>query len=286
MSPDGIFAGISLKDLDLLKAKLLRQRAFDLTVYSSGYVERRVSASLMRRNCSLSEYLELLDREPGEYDKFLDSFTINVTEFFRDPTVWRALEKECLPALLEQKLAANQKTLRIWSAGCSSGEEPYTIAILVNELLERKNEKMMVTLLATDIDDGSLEKARKGIYSKESVKNVTPDFLKKYFVLTVDPKTRMESYAVMEPIKRMLTFKKHHFFNDKPFNFLDIIFCRNAIIYLTTEMKDRLFEIFYNSLSKSGMMVIGKAETLFTHKAQYFFQALDAKEHIFRKAGR
>lgn len=321
------FPQVSLQEVEVLKKKLFQERGFDLSHYTPAYVQRRINACLIKKGCSFSEYLQLLKNSPEEYQKFLDSFTINVTEFFRDLSVWEALAKDHLPQILSKKLVSGDHILRIWSAGCSSGEEPYSIAIMVSEVMDQLKipshfltedgnsklagqgdktagrGKFFVSIHATDIDNDSLAKARAGIYSKENLKNINPMILQKYFSIHVpqdkdsDQKsseissqsTRFKDheriYQVSDKIKKMIAFEKHHFFNNKPFEQLDMIFCRNVTIYLTPENKDKLMEVFYRSLAPDGLLVIGKTETILS-KARYFFYSVNSKEHIFRKEKR
>lgn len=330
---------VTTEQIEALARKIFNERGFDLSVYTTNYVQRRVNACLMRANCAFQDYLRLLDSDPEEYSRFFDTLTINVTEFFRDPPVWKVLEETFLPQIINEKLGNLEikrlgepdrpivrspdrtVSLRIWSAGCASGEEPYSIAIMLKEAIEKlklgdseikrlvspdnsisQSPNFLITIFATDIDDASLEKARRGIYSKEALKNVSPQLLQKYFTLeqrlgdsdirrlgnTQLPHhliAQSPNYKISAEIKNMVLFKKHHFFNDRPFTYLDIVFCRNATIYLKPEMKDHLLNVFYKSLNFHGLLVTGKAETIF-QKAKYNFYPVDAKEHIFRKERR
>lgn len=272
-------------EYELFKRKMLKERGFNLSHYTPSYVHRRINACLLKKNCNFAHYLRLLSEDPAEFKNFLDTLTINVTEFFRDPAIWDSFVKVCLGALLVDKQSRKDGSLRIWSAGCASGEEPYSIAILLREFLGADwKRNYLVTITATDIDETCLQKAKKGYYFADQLNNVKPAIMKKYFT-SVDPHALRPQYKISEEIKAMVQFRKYNFFEDKNIPHCDIIFCRNAMIYLTQEKKDQLLKIFYDSLSTQGFLIIGKSETIFS-KSKYIFYSIDQMHHIFRKERR
>jgi len=265
-----------------LQKKILKERGFALDQYNPAYIERRVAIRMRARNVdSYDEYVRILDRDLEEYRHLFDALTINVTQFFRDPGVFEAVKNEVLPTILKEKKSTNDNTLRIWSAGCASGEEPYTIAILLKETLGEGIKNYLISLYATDIDQECIQKAREGVYGKESLTDLKPEHLDKYFTPLSG-----EKHKISDEIKNMVIFKYHHLVRDVSFPALDMIFCRNVLIYFTHEMKDQILEIFYKSLSPHGFLIIGKSELLFFSKARYYFYPFNSAEHIFRKERR
>lgn len=281
-------------DFNKLKKRILTDKSFDLNEYSQNYVKRRLNAriiSLELAKDSWGSYTKILEKDPKEYIRLFDTFSINVTEFFRDVSLWETLQRNVFPRIISEKTKiGTQPSIRVWSAACSSGEEPYSIAIIFKELLPRN---ISLTITATDIDEDALSKAREGIYQKDSLKNVgqiCPGWLEKYFTQVVDPQamsslqmTERRKYRISDEIKSMVVFKKHNFLSDVHFGKMDIIFCRNASIYLSGDVKNRLLEKFCDNLVNEGLLVVGKSEIIFQNKGSYSFATLDLKEHIYRK---
>lgn len=265
-----------------LQKKILKERGFALDQYNPDYIQRRVMVRMRARNATTyADYIRLLDSDPQEYNRLFDALTINVSQFFRDPSVFEAVRQQVLPTLLKEKKQNQDATLRIWSAGCASGEEPYTMAILLKEMLGNEIKNYLISIYATDIDRECLLKSQAGIYAKESLTDLKKEYLDRYFIPTTG-----EKYKISDEIKNMAIFKYHQLLRDTPFPALDIIFCRNVLIYFTQEMKDQILEIFYRSLSAHGFLIIGKSELLFFSKARYYFYPFSPVEHIFRKERR
>jgi len=269
-------------DFVRLQRKILKERGFALDQYNPDYIQRRIAVRMRACNVnSYHEYIRILDSDPQEYNRLFDALTINVSQFFRDSSVFEAVRTQLFPTLIKEKKETGDTTIRIWSAGCASGEEPYSLIILLKEILGLEMENYLISLYATDIDQECLQKAREGVYSKESLVNLKKEYLDKYFTLLPN-----EKYKLSEEIKNMVIFKYHHLLKDSIFPALDIIFCRNVLIYFTQEMKEQILEIFYKSLTTHGFLVIGKSELLFFSKARYYFYPFNTLEHIFRKERR
>lgn len=265
-----------------LQKKILKERGFALDQYNPDYIQRRIAVRMRARNVnSYSEYIHILDTDPQEYNRLFDVLTINVSQFFRDPTVFEAVRTTLLPTLIKEKKQTGDTAIRIWSAGCASGEEPYSIAILLKETLGQEIKNYLISLYATDIDHECLFKAREGIYGKESLVSLKKEYLDKYFTPLPN-----EKYKLSDEIRNTVIFKYHHLLKDTSFPALDIIFCRNVLIYFTQEMKEKILEIFYRSLGAHGFLIIGKSELLFFSKARYYFYPFNPLEHIFRKERR
>ncbi len=276
-----------------LKKEVLARRGFDLNQYSQEYVKRRMNARIMVLGLSRdswSEYRELLHGDEKEYAALFDTFSINVTEFYRDTSVWRMLQNDILPKLINEKKNAKPSVLRIWSAGCSTGEEPYSLAILLKELMPPGNT-IQLAFIATDIDIDAVRRAREGIFKREALKGVAtmnPEWIKKYFTPlgTLSAEGEALEYQVIPELRRMVIFKEHNFLSDAPFIHIDAIFCRNAMIYLTPQVKEELIGTFFASLIPNGLLVIGKSEIIFLGKGRYFFYPVNTIEHIYRKERR
>ena len=196
---------------------------------------------------SFIEYYKLLSVDEEARQKFLDRTTINVSEFFRNPEKFTELQGRILPELNQRF-----RVLKIWSAGCSIGTEPYTLAIILEEM-NVKN----YSILATDIDAKILRRAREGLYTRDQVKNVSPFILKKYFEL------EGEKYQVKRQLKSKIKFKKHDILLDNFERNFHLILCRNVVIYFTEEAKSKLYRGFAASMMKDAVMFIGNTERVF-----------------------
>ncbi len=219
--------------------------------------------------------MKILDSDTLEYNKLMDCLTINVTQFFRDPATFEALEKAVLPQLVSDKQNRKGKVIRMWSAGCASGEEPFSIAILLNEVLRNERYDIIVSIYATDIDEKILKKAEMGEYDDLSMEKVKREYIDRYF-------TYSGRYKVKDEIKRSVRFKRHDLISEKALTQLDLILCRNVLIYFSRNLQEKLFAQFHQGLNKGGYLVIGKTETL-AMEAMKMFKAVDVRERIYQK---
>lgn len=240
----------------------------DLAQYKEAQMKRRLTTLRNKNGFSTfaSFYTAMIANKPLFYE-FLDKMTINVSEFWRNPNRWETLRDVVLP-----ELASGNSRLRIWSAACSTGEEPYTLAMILNDhgLLQR------TYLLATDIDDGALGKAADGLYLERSLKDVPPDVVKRYFT----PDGVM--YRIDSHLKKAVTFKKQNMLLDEFEDGFDLIVCRNVMIYFTEEAKQMLYHKFAKSLRPGGVLFVGSTEQIFS-PGNY---GLEASETFFyRKKG-
>jgi chemotaxis protein methyltransferase CheR len=178
--------------------------------------------------------------------------------------------------MIYEKVKKKRKVMRFWSAGCASGEETYSISILLKDLLDEKFDTFIVSIYGTDIDENCLDAAKKGIYQPRQVENVKPRDLKKYF------RFDGEMYEISHEIKDMVRFRKQDLFNGIKGGHYDMIFCRNVMIYFTKEMQKKLFERFYKSLNVGGYLIIGKTEGLFGN-SRYNFEIINSRERIYQK---
>ena len=265
------------RDFEVLKCQILKDQGFDCNQYRDTYVKRRLAIRLRANNLySYRDYAKLLNSDPMEYNELMAAFTITVSEFFRDASVFDYFRKNVIPSLILDKQRKKQKIIRIWSAGCASGEETYSIAILMYDFLGATPENFIISVHGTDIDGASLAKAKKGEYTFEEVKNVGADSLSQYFVFD------QGKYRISDKIKGLVKFEKHDLISGKPLAHFDVIFCRNVSIYFSRAMHERLHIEFYNALNNDGFFVLGKTEMLYG-TARKLFKPVNAKEGIYQK---
>ena len=228
----------------------------DLNDYKSQQMDRRIH-SLMQfwEVQNYDQYLELLKTDPQRYKEFVKKLTINVSEFFRNPERFEELWQRVLPELLSRS-----PHLRIWSAGCSNGAEPYSVALIIREL----GAADRVQIFGTDIDQVILAKAREGIYEYNDLKNLPSQLITKYFVI------QNNRYYLKDTIKSMVEFLNHNLLKDPFLSSFDLIICRNVVIYFTEEAKRVLYQKFYDSLKPGGYLLVGGTEPLLNYKALGF----------------
>jgi len=263
---------------------LMSKRGIDFSGCRSSMIERRIRKRLAAvKSASFSEYLKYLQECPGEPDNLIDVLTINVSRFFRDTLTFEYIADNILPAIVTEKVKMRDHSLRVWSAGCATGEEPYSVAILINELFKKEEHGLSLNIFATDIDKGALTKAQRAVYPFESVKNVKYGILKKYF--TVED----ESFMLNPGIKKLVTFtlydildKKNYAPPESVFGNFDMVLCRNLLIYFSVEYQNIIFDKLYRSLDKKGHLVLGETE-MPTMKYQKYFRRVDACCHIYQK---
>lgn len=247
----------------------------DLSAYRESQMRRRLGQMMMRRNLpSWVEYVRALRDDPATLAEFRDFFTINVSEFFRQPERYDALRRRYLPRLVQER-----RRLVIWSAGCSIGAEPYSLAMLLAEQCESRHR-----LLATDIDDTVLARARGGRgYSDADVRHVPAEFRERYLVRNAD------TYDVTDEIISMVEFRRHDLLHDAYPENCDLIVCRNVVIYFTEEAKRAMYTRFYEALRPGGLLFVGGTEIVtdardlgFEHEETSFYrkEAIDDRGRI------
>ena len=226
----------------------------DFTYYKRSTILRRIERRmLVTHTSSLSEFARLLGDSPDEVNILVKEILIGVTNFFRDPAFFEKLKYNAIYKIVER--AKENEPIRVWSAGCSTGEEAYSIAILFQEVMEEMQVKRDVKIFATDVDSRAIEQAGKGIFSENIIDDVSPDRLAKYFIKQND------QYHISKSIRRMIVFATHNMFSDPPFGKLDLISCRNVMIYFQPVMRRGLFAIFHSALKNGAFLFLGKSET-------------------------
>jgi len=250
-------------DLDFLRFidNIKKKTAIDLSLYKEAQMKRRLTTLRLKHGYSSFEtYYEALVQQPAMLEEFLDRMTINVSEFWRNPQRWDILRQQFLPDMI----SASSSKLKIWSAACSTGEEPYTLAMILDDL----GALHKTTLLATDLDQGVLKKAQQGYYLDRSVRDVPASFLKKYFL------EEEGVYSVKSELKRAIDFRQQNLLYDTFDSEFDLIVCRNVMIYFTEEAKHDLYHKFAKALKKGGILFVGSTEQIFT-PSQYGFETAD-----------
>jgi two-component system CheB/CheR fusion protein len=262
------------QELARLLQKIYDERGFDFRDYKKESLKRRIRKRLDANHLSTyQEYMEFLDASQDEYSKLFDTMLINVTEFFRDPDAWKILESEVIPGIIAGK--KNGESIRVWTAGCASGEEPYSVGILLAEALGDALSNFDVRIYATDIDENALAEARRGAYSPEKLKNVSPERLEKYF--TKDG----GAFKIDRHIRQMVAFGRQDLTSDAPISHLDLLICRNVLIYFNAKLQNKLLYRFDFAVNRGGYVFFGKSES--TALGSRFFKAISQKWRIFQK---
>jgi two-component system CheB/CheR fusion protein len=240
----------------ILKAKTRH----DFSLYKPTSVYRRIERRMgIHKIGSIADYARFLQKNAAEVDLLFKELLIGVTSFFRDSIMWEELKSEALPKILAAY--PDGGTLRAWSCGCSSGEEAYSLAILFREALDqvKQPENYSLQVFATDLDADAIEKARRGIYAATIESDVSPERLQRFFI------KEAARYRVCKDIRDMVTFAQQNVIMDPPFTKLDILICRNLLIYLSNELQKQLLPLFHYSLKKGGLLFLGSAETIGSH---------------------
>ncbi|PLT34874.1 protein-glutamate O-methyltransferase CheR [Bacillus sp. V5-8f] len=246
-------------------AKIKKMTGIDLSLYKEAQMKRRLVSLYEKKGYkTFGSYFQVIEKDNGALNEFLDRMTINVSEFYRNAKRWEVLEKKILPRLL-----GTSRKLKIWSAACSTGEEPYTIAMVLSNLLPLSQ----IEIHATDIDENVLARAKMGIYPARSLNEVPSDIKAKYFSKNGD------FYEVADEIKRTVKFKKHNLLADRFDSGFDLIVCRNVLIYFTEEAKHTLYNKFSESLKEGGVFFVGSTEQIFNPTTYHF----DTEDTFFYK---
>ncbi|OAS14057.1 CheR family methyltransferase [Paenibacillus oryzisoli] len=256
------------QDFLLFIKKIKEHTSIDLALYKEAQMKRRLTTLRMKRGYNtFISFFEAMMKDKELFYEFLDRMTINVSEFWRNPNRWELVEQKFIPEMLKRN-----RRLKIWSAACSTGEEPYTLAMILAE----QGALGETSLHATDIDDGALEKARKGLYLDRSVRDVPSNYVKKYF------KQDGLMYHVSDELKKAVKFQKQNLLVDTFDTGYDLIVCRNVIIYFTEEAKHVLYQKFAKALKPGGLLFVGSTEQIFS-PSQYELEA--AETFFYRKKG-
>lgn len=271
---DAIYRG----NLTRLTDKVRDERGLDLAQYRPRYVERRIAARLHALGLhTYRQYAARLDEDPEEYARLLDTLTINVTQFFRDPSVFEVFRAEVLPELLSMKSARHQRIIRVWSAGCATGQEPYSIAMsLLDEMRHHPKAGFLPTVIGTDIDQRALAVAKRAEYPVAQLAHI-PTADRNLFV-----DIGGDTFHMKPAVTKYVRFQRLNLFADEPLNAVDVVFCRNVFIYFNRDEQERMVEVFWDSLSRGGYLVLGRSERLAPALARRF-ELINTRERIYRK---
>ena len=254
-----------------------RQKGIDLSHYRLSFVARRMRIRMhSTKSQNHDDYINCLKENPDEINKFLDVLGVNVTEFFRDPDMFEAFRKKVIPELCKNKQSNRQSLIRVWSAACASGEETYSLAIAFKEELAGK-DKFTVRIWGSDMDNEALEKAAKAEYKDSELKKLDNKTLEKYFIPVYN-----DFYCLKDEIKQMVRFQRHNLMSEPSFTNVDVIFCRNMMIYLNRQQQEVLCKKFYGALNSGGYLVLGKVENIWNKD---LYSNVDTRAKIYRKIG-
>lgn len=240
-------------DYEYFKAEVYKLTTIDLNMYKERQMKRRIDTLIDRNRIKgYDEYIKAIKNDKNLFDEFVNYLTINVSEFYRNPEQWKLLDKDIYPMLKERF----KKPLKIWSAACSTGEEPYSLVMSLSKHYPLSD----IEIQATDIDLQVMEKAKKGLYMEKSIAAVPEEMKKKYF------KPVNLSVQVDDEIKKRVKFRQHNLLRDSYIKDCDMIVCRNVLIYFTDEAKDEIFQKFYDCLKPGGILFIGSTEQIMNYK--------------------
>lgn len=246
----------------------------DFVHYKQRTIQRRISRRMLVRRCeTLADYAKYVERHPDELQALFQDFLIHVTAFFREREVFESLTKTVFPRITTHLTPG--ESIRIWVPGCSTGEEAYSIAIALHEYLGGAGPQAGIQIFGTDISDENIQRARTGIYTEASTEAVSPERLRRYFV-------KMEGgYQVAKSIRETCVFARHDLIKDPPFSRMDLISCRNVLIYLTPVLQKKVLEFFHYALRPTGFLILGKSEG--TSAAADLFSHEDRKANVYSK---
>ena len=247
-------AALSEEHLDYLLEKVYTTKGWDFRRYRRSSIKRCVERRIAISKRSYHTYVELLDSEPLEFNHLFGHITIKVSEFFRDPEVFRRIEDYVIPMSLRRLTVTGSTDLRIWSCGCARGEEPLSMAILINKRLKERGDKPDLKIFGTDIDESAVNSARNGVFIEDSLKNVDPYMRSQFF------QASKSAFQIIPQIRNLVTFGVHDIVSHIQLSRMDIILCRNLLIYFEKELQEKVFEKFYYSLKPGGFIVLGKSE--------------------------
>lgn len=265
-------------EIQLLLEALFLCYGYDFRGYARASIRRRVLQFMQSTGASkVSEMIPVLLHDKSYFEQMVKEFSITVTEMFRDPSVFLALRQNIIPLLQSYPF------VKIWHAGCATGEEAYSLAILVQE----EDLGQWVTIFATDFNDAALETARKGIFDLDHARQFTLNYQKAGGKHSFSDyyHARYGAMAIRQELKEKITFANHNLVTDQVFSETHIILCRNVLIYFNRELQDRVIRLFYDSLVHGGILCLGMKESLLFSNYQDRFKTLDSKNKIFQKIG-
>lgn len=250
---------VLLHGYEYFKREILTLTGIDLNSYKEAQMKRRIDTLISKHKIDgYDKYIYSLRTDKAMFEEFVNYITINVSEFYRDSDQWKVMEEKAVPELI----ARFGKNLRIWSAACSTGDEPYSLVLALSRHLPLAN----IRILATDLDKQVIARAKTGLYPEKSIAAVPLDLKNKYF------RREGDSYRISDEIKACVEFREHNLLKDTYPVECHLIVCRNVLIYFTEEAKDAVFRKFYKSLTGGGILFIGSSEQIINHKEIGYFR--------------
>jgi chemotaxis protein methyltransferase CheR len=264
-------------DATRLIAQVERDRGIDLSQYRLSYLERRLGTRLRALGLvTYRQYGRHLSEHPEEYARLLDTLTVNVTDFFRDPPVWKIIRGEVIPAIIKAKTGTGQHWIRVWSAGCATGEEPYSLAMAFLSAFAKDGPSLLLSVTATDLDPLAIATAQAAEYDVAKLEHLSgPDRVR-------FTETSGKKFKVKPEVTEHVRFRKLNLFSDPSPLAVDLILCRNVFIYFTREQQERITNVFHRALARGGYLVLGRTEKM-AMGATAGFESVSSKERIYRK---
>lgn len=261
-------------ELENLLEYIRRTRGFDFSGYKRSSLSRRIHKRMQTVGIdNYSQYLDYLEVHPDEFVELFNTILINVTAFFRDPQAWEYIASEIIPRIIASKQAS--KPIRVWCAGCASGEETYTLAMLLAQALGMEQYSTRVKVFATDVDEEALNQARQASYTAKEVQSLAPELLATYF------ERNNSRYTVQKELRRCVIFGRHDLVQDAPISRIDLLVCRNTLMYFNTETQSHILDRFHFGLNDGGYLMLGKAEMLLSRN--HCFSPVDLRRRVFTK---
>ncbi|MEU4254189.1 protein-glutamate O-methyltransferase CheR, partial [Amycolatopsis sp. NPDC026612] len=262
-------------EFESVLAYLKESRGFDFTGYKRSSLMRRVRRRMSQVDIdSYGDYIDQLQVNADEFAALFNTILINVTGFFRDSDAWDYLREDVLPGLLAER--SPEEPIRVWSAGCAGGQEAYSLAMMLADILGVEAFRQRVKIYATDVDDEALAQARQAAYTPAEVEGLSEAQLERYFDL------QGNRYCFRKDLRRSVIFGRNDLVQDAPISRIDLLVCRNTLMYFNAETQTKILERFHFALAQRGLLFLGKAEMLLSHAR--IFEPLDLKRRVFRKA--
>ena len=257
--------------------KIMRNTNIDFSEYRLQFFERRLQHRFHSAGCNnYWEYISLLNKNPKEYDLLIEALTINESYFFRDTEVFGLLENGIIPEIISQKQAEGATKIRAWSCGTAHGQEAFSMGMLFREALGNSIKNFDIKILATDIDKDALEKAPWGSYDKRALRKMASHLLFKYFTSVQD------RYVLSDPVRVLVNFEHHDIISGIQKRGMDLVLCRNLLIYLEKELQEKVLHSLYAALNPGGFIILGKTETI-PEQMRGCFDVIDVRERVYRK---
>ncbi len=261
-------------------AQVREQTEIDFSTYKPATLIRRLQRRLVATDSpDLASYGRYLQVNPSEYEHLVADFLIKVTEFMRDADLFSYLQTQVLPKIIEHSRLHNDKELRFWSAGCATGEEAYSLAILLSELLGPELAEFNIKIFATDLDSEAIAFARKGFYSTKALANLPPGIVERYFVTN----SAKSGYEVKKQVRSLVVFGENDLGQRAPFPRIDMVLCRNVLIYFNRALQEHALQLFAFALRDEGYLVLGRAETV--SPLTEFFEVLEPQQRVYQRQG-